>query len=441
MAKKLGLGLVIVAVLALAWFRVPRVRSSAQKQNELIEKASVYVTDKAYVTAIDLLEQAVSYSTDRTGEAEEMLKKAYIGASDYDRQYTALLAKQMKVPGATADVFREAADYYISDNKLKNALDALKNGVEKTGDADLTAMYEKERYAYTVSQTSFEDVTDFLGSYIQVRRDGYWGVANKSGKLLLPCVYEKVSTYSAGKAVVLSDGEIYAVNNANKRTALLKPTDALKDGATDFGNLSQNRVAVRLPNGKWKRATADFAAGSAEFDEIGTYSDNYAAVKAGGKWGVIDLAGEYLIPAEHDEIILDPLGRCYGQGTVFVKDGGVVHLYVSGKIVEGKSFDDARPFGEDGPAAVKTGDKWGFIDTDGNFELAPAYEDALSFGGHVAAVKQGELWGYLALTGNFGIEPQFSQARSFVAGSAPVLTEEGWQIISLIEYAKEAGLF
>jgi hypothetical protein len=161
---------------------------------------------------------------------------------------------------------------------------------------------------------------------------------------------------------------------------------------------------------------------------------------ANGKWGVINLTGEYLIPAEHDGIVLDALGRCYGQGAVFVKDGDAVNLYVSGEKVEGKSFEDAHPFNSQGWAAVKSGGKWGFVDIGGNFKIEPEYEEALSFSGHLAAVRQGELWGYLALTNKFGIEPRFAAAKSFSDGSAPVLTESGWHIISLTEFAKGAGL-
>ena len=435
MVKKLGLGLVIMALLALAWTRIPQVQSATQKQEDLIEKASGFIDDKAYVTAIELLEQAITYRTDKSVEAEEMLKMAYLAAGDYDRSYTALLAKQMSAINAPAQVFREAADYYLEREKLGDALSVLKDGVKKTGDSELIRLYEQERYVYTEAKTTFEYVTDFYGGYIQVQRGGLWGIANRFGKPLLPCEYEKVSTFSDGRAIVMLDGEIYAVNNMNKRTALLKG-----ENAVDFGNPAQNRLAIKLANGSWKRATPDFAFGTTEFDEIGTYSEGYAAVKQNGKWGVINIAGDYFIRAEHDEIILDSLGRCYGQKAVFLKDGGIVSLYVDGKKIENISFDDAHPFNADGYAAIKQNGKWGFVNTSGEIVIEPSYEQALSFNGHLAAVEQDGLWGYLAKTGSFGIEPQFLDARSFSEGNAPVLTESGWVIISLVEFAKGVGL-
>jgi len=68
------------------------------------------------------------------------------------------------------------------------------------------------------------------------------------------------------------------------------------------------------------------------------------------------------------------------------------------------------------------------------------FDDALSFGQHLAAVKQGELWGYISMAGHVVIEPVFLEARSFSNGSAPVLSERGWQFISLLEYKRGPSL-
>jgi hypothetical protein len=68
------------------------------------------------------------------------------------------------------------------------------------------------------------------------------------------------------------------------------------------------------------------------------------------------------------------------------------------------------------------------------------YDDALSFGEHLAAVKIGELWGYISLYGHIVIEPVFFDAKSFSNGSAPVLTGRGWQLITLLEYKKGVAL-
>jgi hypothetical protein len=124
---------------------------------------------------------------------------------------------------------------------------------------------------------------------------------------------------------------------------------------------------------------------------------------------------------------------------VFVRHGGRVLLYRGGSAA-GDAFDDARPFPDEGFAAVKRNGKWGFIDIDGNVRIDFIYDDALSFGQHLAAVKLGDLWGYVSVYGEIAIEPAFLDAKSFSDGSAPVLTGSGWRFITLVEYKKEVGL-
>ena len=68
------------------------------------------------------------------------------------------------------------------------------------------------------------------------------------------------------------------------------------------------------------------------------------------------------------------------------------------------------------------------------------FDDALSFGQHLAAIKQGEFWGYIGISGCIAIEPVFLDAKSFSNGSAPVLTERGWQFITLLEYSNKKSL-
>ena len=67
------------------------------------------------------------------------------------------------------------------------------------------------------------------------------------------------------------------------------------------------------------------------------------------------------------------------------------------------------------------------------------FDDALSFGQHLAAVKVGDLWGYVSLQGEVVIDPVFLEAGSFYEGSAPVRTADGWQFITLLEFKKGAA--
>lgn len=415
-----------VLLLIVSWIVAVSGESDEEKQAKLVSQAQAYLEDKIYIRAIPLLEEAAQYGTDNTYAVEETLKGAYLALDgEYDSEYEDLLDAQMSREDARAETFLEAAEYRFAEGDISEGIAALRNGAEKTGSEELRERYERERYAYETGRSSYTDVTTALNGAIQVKKGELWGLASASGSGVIPCLYEKVSTYYNGEVVVKSGGEIYAVDTENHRIALLHAE------ADDFTNLNGNRMAVRMSDG-WHLADGSLNVGSAAFEEIGLFSEGYAAAKQGGKWGVIDSGGSWFIEPEYDGIVTDELGRCCGSGAIFARSGNSVVLIVGGERTE-YSFEDARPF-DGGYAAVKSGGKWGFISPDGELKIQYGFDDALSFGQHLAAVEIDGLWGYISLRGKVVIEPVFKAAKSFCQGSAPVLTENGWQFIKLCEY-------
>ena len=434
-ANRILIGIGCIALLLVSWFIAVNSKSAVEKQKELLEQAAGLMNDGIYVNAVPLLEDAASYNTKYTTTVEEELKKVYLELIDtrgYRRKYTNLLETQMKRDDAHPNVYIEAANYYLSISKIPDALAVLRTGIGKTGNEDLADIYELNRYAYELNRTSYDYVAAIYGSTIQVQREGLWGLASADGILLIPCEYEKISTFSVDRAIVKKNDEIYAVNIDNNRVA------RLHEEAIDFGNIANDRIPLLFETG-WQRATGEFLLGSSSFQQLGMYSGGYTAAKADGKWGVVDLAYNWLIPAEYDGIAQDELGRSYARGAVFVRAGDEVYLIVEGQQV-GDAYEDAKPFSDEGYAAVKRNGKWGFIDTDGTVAIDFRFDDALSFGQHLAAVKVDEFWGYINLNGQIVIETVFLEAKSFSDGSAPVLTDRGWQFISLLEYMKGPGL-
>lgn len=435
LGSRILIGIGCVVLLLASWAAAVMAPSEAEKQAALVEQAAALIEDKIYIRAVSLLEEAAGYNGDRTVEAEALLKQVYLQLMDqqgYQRRYTSLLEAQMQREDAGPEVFMEAARFYLDRSKLPQALAVLRDGIEKTGSGELTVLYEGSRYAYQMGYMVYEDVTDIFEITVGVSMDGLWGLAQADGSLLIPCQYEQISTYHTDRAIVKRGGEIFAVDSAGNRVALLKEL------AEEFGNYADDRIPL-LIGGQWRRATGEFVVGSTAFEGLGTYSDGYAAAKENGKWGVVDLQNEWLLAPEYEEIMADGLGRSFGQGAVFAKKDGAVRLYVNGEPV-GDAYEDARPFGAEGYAAVKQGGKWGFVNAEGQLRIPCQYDDALSFGQHLAAVEVDGLWGYISLSGELVIPAEFVQAKSFSSGSAPVLTQRGWQFITLVEFKEEAGL-
>lgn len=422
----LAAGCILLA--AVSWLMAATAKSDTDKQSELLLQARAYLADEIYVRAIPLLEEAITYSGNYTLDCETELKGCYLALIDqtgYLRKYTNLLDSQMGRKDAAPEIFKEAAQFYLEQKSVKNAIEILRNGSQLTGDPELVRMYEDNRYAYSYGRSSYEEVTAAAEGFIQVKKNGAWGLASNSGELVIPCIYEKISTYGNGEVIVKKDGVISAVNMDNNRIELLH------EDASDFGNYQGNRLSLLFADG-WHNADGQFHFGATAYQTLGTYSEQNCAVKLNDKWGVIDLSGEWIIPAQYDSVIMDELGRCWGQSRVFVRQGDQVLLLADGEQL-GDSYEDARPFAS-GYAAVKRDGQWGFIDANGEIKIDFQFDDALSFGQHLAAVQIGENWGYISLAGEIVIEPNFLEAKSFYNGSAPIRTVDGWEFIKLLEY-------
>ena len=433
-ASRIFLGLALFAFVGIVWFIVLGAETDVQRQDELIRQAKDYLSNEIFILALPLLEEAVEFDTERTFEAEGMLKDVYLQLIDQRgmrRNYLDLLSRQMSRSDAPVEVFVEAAEFHLENNRIRDALNVLNYGISRTDSETLIAMYENNRYTFRLGFNIYTDVTAFHEGTIGVKEGGFWGILRSNGNVLIPSEYDRVSTFSGDRAIVQRDGEIFAVDRANNRIALLE------ENASDFGNFANNRLPL-LINGKWYRATGSFELGSATFDWIGMHSNGNAAALLDGRWGVIDSAANWVIPAEYDAIIMDELGRAYAQGAVFVRQGDSVYLLVNGEQVAGP-FEDARPFGNEGYAAVKDNGRWGFIDISGEVQIDFRFDDALSFGQHLAAVRIGDYWGYVSLFGELVIEADFLEAKSFDNGSAPVLTERGWRFITLHEFMEGPG--
>jgi len=428
--KKMLISIGCVALLMLSWIITIGAKSNEERQLELMNQATRLMHDGIYVRAVPLLEEAAGYSTKYTLNVEGELKRAYIALFDthgYRSKYVGLLERQLGRRDAPAEIFIEAANYYLSIQRISDAFEIFRTGIERTNCAELIEMYENNRYVYEINRVGYDFAADIHGGAAIVQRDGAWGMVYADGSLMIPCMYEQISTFYSDRAIVSKNSEIFAVDINNNRLALLH------ENAVDFGlGFAENRFPLFV-EGAWRRTTGDFIIGTAQFEEIGMYSQGYAAAKVNGRWGVIDKDMNWLIPAEHDDIIRDEFGRCYAQGAVFIKKGASVYLYIDGKQTT-SVYDNAKPFSNEGFAAVERNGKWGFIDNQGIVMIDFVFDDALSFGQHLAAVRVGDFWGYICVRGNIVIEPVFLEAKSFASGSAPVLTERGWDFITLLEY-------
>jgi hypothetical protein len=131
----------------------------------------------------------------------------------------------------------------------------------------------------------------------------------------------------------------------------------------------------------------------------------------------------------------------YKEGLASVADhinGRLLYGYIDllgGLKIEMK-FDDALSFSE-GLASVRLGNKWGYINHEGDWVLAPNYVKAKNFSEGLAFVeKEGNTWAFIDQKGNqrievkSGLTPSFSQGMTAV-GSTNWIWGDGSSVMAL----------
>jgi hypothetical protein len=188
------------------------------------------------------------------------------------------------------------------------------------------------------------------------------------------------------------------------------------------------------------------------FNEGTPFWEGKAAVQVnGGKWGIIDTEGDFLIPPKlwnwcrfQDE--LAPLATRVGKW-------GIIDM--SGAFVVPPSYDYLSPL-NCGLSLARMGDgkgaRFGFIDRNGIEVIPLSFQKAKEFSEGLAAVRVDTLWGYIVPSGDFQITPRFdgkgsakrwpdTRAGAFVDGLAPVWAgQDHYKFIDILgSYAFENG--
>ena len=96
-------------------------------------------------------------------------------------------------------------------------------------------------------------------------------------------------------------------------------------------------------------------------------------------------------------------------------------------------FERAYNFADNGWARVQQNDKWGYIDTTGQWVIPAQFERAYTFADNGrAAVQQNGQWGYIDTTGQWVIPAQFEQAYNFTDNGRAAVQQNGqWGYIDL----------
>jgi len=456
--KKLLMCTFCLFLLGFSWILVwgmSNLRIEAEAQSNYINIAKLNIYHREYITAVAPLQRAIAINHSRKSEAVELLLETYINLG-YIQEYYRLLRSVLHNPLVEEGVLMRAAQREFSNRNYADGLAILREGLTVTerSSNEMKALFEQYRYTwFFLNDVVYDYLSVFYNGWLQAKRDGYWGLLDTRGRIIIPHMYEKISTAEA-YLLVKKDGEIFFINDENQRRLLV-----IEPGVSDFANIMQSITAFEI-NGRWRITAIDgdqdsrnidlgqifLNFGTFEYDFVGAFSNDRIAVGRNGQYGLLDINANFILEMIYDGIITDDLGRSFAQNAVFVRLDNHVYMVYDG-IRRNITFEDAHPFSDNGLAAVMNNGLWGFVNTEGRLIIDYSFNNARSFhscqiSSHngLAPVQHGVFWGYIdeALTGGRPVvEGPFLEARPFYNGVAPVRIQDGWRLIKL--YNAERG--
>ena len=151
------------------------------------------------------------------------------------------------------------------------------------------------------------------------------------------------------------------------------------------------------------------------YDYIWAYHRGLAQIEKDGKIGLINEAGEVVLPAEYDEIF----NRVTKGMFLLKKEKRYGLADPQGKLVLKVEWNRISPCGEGTWAISGQSSKQGHANRNGEIIIPPIWQDVWGFSEGLLVVKdENGLCGYMNKAGEMVIEPQYTWANSFSEGYA-----------------------
>lgn len=437
-SKKLSIILVIVIVTVAGWFVSVKTFlgiDNEKAQISLVQEADGYTLKELYVRAIPKYKEALTYDVGNNVEIETKLLNTYDLYGDIIN-YVKLAEKRMADNTAAEQEYIRVADYYLSTNKIAEAMETVKLGMRQTGSDTLHDYYEENRYQCRTRTVNYEVVTPTYKNTIMPALDGEkWIYIGQDGRDLGIGSFDTAVPFNDdGYAVVSVDGQYKTILQSGD----LYGIDEL--GVEDVFAVSGNRILARY-KGKYSYFNFDFqplTQGSHQYDQITCNNNGVAAVKSGNAWGIITDGGDTVVDFAFSDVAVNSLKNAFSGGHAMVKDSNGWYLIdTKGNRLNDQIYAAAKaPESPNGYIAVgNSNGKWGFADLDGTLVIDYKYDDARSFSDGVAAVCVGETWTYISALGKTVIDYSLDDAQPFHSGTALAHFVDGTVIISL-EYVE-----
>ncbi len=371
-----------------------------------------------------------AFEIDSTDESVfiEYLEQTKLLGEDF---YSTALSEYISYFPDSANAYEVNCKFYYDDENFSKVITlASDSNLNNATNENLKNYYYECFYMYRYIKTGFDEASSFLGNSALVKVGGKYGYIGESGSYILAPVYDYADHFLGTATGVCLDDEWYMINSMGYKVA--KP-----DGDVDsLGMLSGNKILVSK-NGKFTYVSTSMKLPeSFNYEYATNFKNGLAAVKQGGKWGLINSDGEMVVDYIYDDIIVDEFNTCINNGVIFAKtNGSYIMIDEEGDRIGSCEFSNAYPFVGSQPAAVCVDGKWGFVSKDGTMVIEPTYSNAKSFNCNIAPVMVDGKWGYIDSTGEMRIDAVFTDCKPFADCGIAAVCEEGcWSYIKLLGF-------
>ena len=311
--------------------------------------------------------------------------------------------------------YEEACELFLKYNKYEECAEILMQARDLYVTSDRIEAYRSQvRYQHTKYFAMYTEVLPVFNGMYTVKTENGYTFLNDEGSPDFDGSFIAASSFSEGYAFVKSshpDGtdRSIIINKKGERQAYLSGVESSSGvgRAKDADGNDVLLLACKIGEQyKYYDINGDEAFG--EYAFAGRFRNNVAAVMVSeGNWQLIDGTGKPITEMAFGDVVLNEFDECAAKGYIIAKTGGKYRLYnLKAEQIGDFSCDDAKAF-VDEYAAFKSGELWGFVDTQGTVIIQPQYEDAKSFSNSMGAVKTSEGWVFINPNNEIVIQETF----------------------------------
>ena len=252
------------------------------------------------------------------------------------------------VPNSKSDVFLCTYDVDYDNGEYKTKALNSKN-------EEIFTDYDQIE---AISSTDENNNLSYDGNVLRVQKDGKYGLIDLSGKSLLPCEYDNITSVEGveGAIKITKDGK---VGVADDKGQILIPTEY--NNAEGLGTQSSQGFIVQNEEGKYGIVNiSNNQILETKYDSVSKiHEGDYYVATDSGKQKVISKDGTEVLNGDYDEII--DILRNPENGVIYKKQNKYGVMKLDGTVTVNPNYDDLKE-AKTGTLIASSNGKYGIID-------------------------------------------------------------------------------